>query len=156
LLVAPARAAGLDDELWAAAKKGDAAAVKALLEKGADVNARTAYGVTALGFAADKGHLEVVKLLLERKADINVKDNFYQATPLTWALMRNHAAVVKALLEAGAEGADTALRTAAAAGNLEVVRAVIETGKVKEPALTKALAAAPAKNTELVELLKKA
>jgi outer membrane protein assembly factor BamB len=156
LLVSPARAADRNDELWAAAKKGDAAAVKALLDKGADVNAKTAYGVTALGFAADKGHLEVVKVLLEHKADVNLKDTFYQATPLTWALMRNHAGIVKALLEAGADGADAALRTAAAAGSLEVVRAILETGKVKEPALTKALAAVPAKNTELVELLKKA
>jgi outer membrane protein assembly factor BamB len=156
LLASPARAADRDEELWAAAKKGDAAAVGALLEKGADVNARTAYGVTALGFAADKGHLEVVKVLLQHKADVNVKDNFYQATPLTWALMRNHAGIVKALVEAGAEGADAALRTAAATGNLDVVRAILETGKVKEPDLTKALAVVAARDGELAEMLKKA
>jgi outer membrane protein assembly factor BamB len=156
LFVYPARAADLNEDLWTAAKKGDATAVKALLDKGADVNAKTAYGVTALGFAADKGHLEVVKLLLEHEADVNVKDTFYQATPLTWALSRNHAAIVKALLEAGADAADAALRTAAATGSLEVVRAILETGKVKEPGLTKALAVVPAKNTDLAELLKKA
>lgn len=54
----------LNEELWTAARKGDAAAVKALLAKGADVNAKFRYGATALSYAADKGHLEVVKVVL--------------------------------------------------------------------------------------------
>src|SRR5437588_6754931 len=89
-------AAGPGEDLLAAAGKGDAAAVKALLAKGADVNARNAYGATALSFAADKGHLEVVKLLLQHKADVNAKDTFYKASPLDWAVMRNHADIIKA------------------------------------------------------------
>ena len=51
------------EELWAAARAGDPARVTAALDKGADVNAKTRYGATALTFAADKGHIEVVKLL---------------------------------------------------------------------------------------------
>ena len=55
--------ASINEELWAAARAGDTAKVTAALDKGADVNAKTRYGATALTFAADKGHLEVVKLL---------------------------------------------------------------------------------------------
>src|SRR6059036_2295307 len=100
--------AGADD-WFAAARKGDAVAVKALLSKGADVNAKSDYGATALSFAADKGHVEVVKLLLAHKADVNVKDTFYKATPLTWAIGKGHVQIVKLLVEAGAEEADPAL-----------------------------------------------
>jgi hypothetical protein len=36
----------LKEDLWAAARKGDAKKVEALLSKGADANAKTAYGAT--------------------------------------------------------------------------------------------------------------
>lgn len=55
----------LNDQLWEAARKGDAAAVAALLDKGADVNAKFRYGSTALFKAADRGNSEVVKSLKE-------------------------------------------------------------------------------------------
>src|SRR3974377_213134 len=84
VLVLPLFAGDLAEELWAAARKGDAAAVKALLAKGVGVNAKAADGATALSFAADKGHVEVVKVLLAHNADVNVKDSFYNATPLDW------------------------------------------------------------------------
>jgi outer membrane protein assembly factor BamB len=152
----PQRAADLTEDFLEAAKKGDVAAVKALLARGADVNAKSAYGVTALAFAADRGHVEVVKLLIAHKADVNARDRFYMATPLTWALSRGHADVIKALIQAGAQGADQALTSAASTGQASIVRAVLETGKVKPAALSKALAATPADQTEVVELLKKA
>ena len=41
------RAADLNADLLAAASKGDADAVKALLAEGADVNAKNSYGATA-------------------------------------------------------------------------------------------------------------
>jgi outer membrane protein assembly factor BamB len=151
-----ARGADGDEDLLAAAKKGDAEVVRALLAKGVDVNAKNAYGATALTFAADKGHLAVVKVLLENKADVNVRDTFYKSTPLDWAVMRNHADVIKALVEAGAAGADDALKGAAAAGRVEIVRAIVETGKLKEEAVSKALAATPSRSTAIAELLKKA
>jgi hypothetical protein len=64
------RAADLGADLLAAAKQRDAAAVQALLAKGADVNAKSSYGATSLSFAANKGHLAVVKVLLQHKADV--------------------------------------------------------------------------------------
>src|SRR3712207_2495053 len=75
-------AQSVNEKLWEAARSGDAAAVRALLERGADVNARFRYGQTALFKAAERGHVEVVKLLLERGADPNVKDTFYGETAL--------------------------------------------------------------------------
>src|SRR5436305_6128578 len=87
--------AALNEELLQAARGGDAKAVAAALAKGADVNAKSPYGATALSFAADKGHTEVARVLVQHKADVNAKDKFYQATPLSWALMRGQAGVLK-------------------------------------------------------------
>ena len=80
----------LNDQLFEAARKGDAAAVTALLDKGADVNAKFRYGTTALFKAAERGNTEVVKVLLARGADVSVKDTFYGATAMTWALDGDH------------------------------------------------------------------
>src|SRR5262245_14729862 len=96
LVAAPVRAFA-DEVLFAAARKGDVAAVRERLAAEADVNAKTPYGATALSFASEKGHLEIVRELLKAKADPNVKDTFYQATPMTWALSKNHTAIVIAL-----------------------------------------------------------
>jgi outer membrane protein assembly factor BamB len=156
LITSLAPAADLNEDLLAAARKGDVEAVKSLVAKGADVNAKSAYGATALHFAADRGHVAVIKLLLELKADPNVRDTFYQASPMNWALLGKHGGVVKALIEGGATGAEDALQGAAVMGYEEVVRAVLETGKLKEAALTKALAVTPAQHTAVVELLTKA
>ena len=68
----------LNDQLFEAVRKGDAAAVTAALDRGADVNAKFRYGATALFKAAERGHAEVVKLLLDRGADVKVKDTFYR------------------------------------------------------------------------------
>jgi ankyrin repeat protein len=45
----------------------------------------------------------VVKLLLEKNADLESKDDEYGQTPLSWAARNGHEAVVKLLLEKGAE-----------------------------------------------------
>ncbi len=156
VLLCPAWAGDLKEELWAAARKGDATAVEALLAKGADVNAKNAYGATALSFATDKGHLEVVEILLKHKADVNVRDTFYKATPLLWAVSKGNAAIVKALLKAGAKEADTYLIFAAGAGKADVVRAIVDNAKVDQASLDRALAAAPKTAAEVGEILRKA
>jgi len=147
----------LNDELWAAARKGDAAAVKALLAKGAEVNAKLRYGTTALSYAADRGHLEVVKVLVEHGAELNIKDTFYNSPPLSWAAYNGHTEVVKFLLEKGAEGKETVLMSGVENDNLEMVKAALAVGGIKEETLTSALArATQANKTEIIEALKKA
>jgi ankyrin repeat protein len=49
--------------------------VKALIDKGADVNAKDKDGQTALMLAAGGGYTEIVKALIEKGADVNAKNN---------------------------------------------------------------------------------
>src|SRR4249919_3789528 len=87
----------LNDQFYEAVRQGNLAAVTALLDKGADVNAKFRYGATALFKAAERGHTEIVKLLLARGADVTVKDTFYGATAMTWALDNDHSEIVTLL-----------------------------------------------------------
>ena len=151
-----AGAQDLNEEFFAAARKGDTAALKALLDKGVDVNARTRYGATALSYACDKGHVEVVKLLIERGADVNAKDAFYGEVPLGWALSHDHAQVVKLLLDKGAAGIERVLVSGVQGGNVEIVKVALEKGGLKQETLNNALMRASSDNKEIIELLKKA
>src|SRR5262245_51365672 len=74
------------DALWAAVRAGDLAAVKTAVEKGADVNARNEYGVTALWIAASKEKLDVVEFLVGKGADVNARDDIWYLTSLTCAV----------------------------------------------------------------------
>jgi outer membrane protein assembly factor BamB len=148
--------ADVNADLLAAAKKGDAAAVKKLIADGADVNAKTPYGVTALLQAAGKGHLEIVKILLENKADPNIKDTFYGQSPLASAAEESKIDIIKALLDAGAKDVKGVLRSSASGGKLELVKVILDKAKLEPDDLTAALAATPAKNKEIAELLTKA
>lgn len=147
----------LNDQLFEAVRKGDAAAVTAALDKGADVNAKFRYGQTALFKAAERGNAEVAKILVDRGADLNVKDTFYQATAITWALGNDHFSVVQLLLSKGAEGAEDVLMTGVRQGKEEVVKMALDSGKIKPDSLTAALAFSMNANTTAIsDLLKKA
>lgn len=151
---APVRADDKAEELFAAARRGDVKAVGTLLDAGVDVNTKSPYGATALHFAADKGHVEVVRLLLKRKADPNAKDTFYSATPVMWAGMHDHAAVLGELIAAGAKGGEDLLRSSAAAGKVEMVRVILAHAKPTPEQLTAAWKAST--SNDVIELLKKA
>jgi len=148
----------LNEQLWEAVRKGDAASVTALLDKGADVNAKYRYGTTALFKAAERGHTEVVKILLARGADASVKDTFYKATAMTWALDGKHFEIVKLLLPKVPEDAGDVLSTGVSESNQELVQAALATGKVSPEDMTVAMAGAmdDPKNASIVEALKKA
>ena len=149
----------LNDQFWEAVRKGDVPTVTALLDKGADVNAKFRYGQTALFKAAERGHAEVVKLLLARGADVTVKDTFYKTNAMSWALDGKHVEVVRALLEKDTDSVNDVLMTGARVGNVELMRVAIEKGGLKPETLTAALTAAEAgdeKKPEIVDMLKKA
>jgi len=148
----------LNDQLFEAARKGDAAAVTDLLDRGADVNAKFRYGTTALFKAAERGNTDVVKVLLARGADATVKDTFYKASAMTWALDGKHFDVVRLLLDKDSTAVDDVLTTGVGEGNPVLVKLALDRGGVKEETLTAALAQAAAdpKMAEIAELLKKA
>lgn len=130
------------DALAEAARKGDAAGVKKLLDEGVDVNTKYRYGATVLSYACDRGHVDVVKLLIDRGADVLVKDTFYNATPLTWAVSPamgrkpQHVEVVRLLLAKGGYDAETlsnALDAATRAGQPEMVAMLERAGAKPKP-----------------------
>lgn len=147
----------LNDQLFEAVRKGDAAGVTAALDKGADVNAKFRYGSTALFKAAERGNAEVAKILLDRGADVKVKDTFYQATAMTWALDGKHVDVVKLILAKSAEDVDDVLLTGTQQGNEELVKVALDRGGAKAETLTVALlTSTEAKNAAISEMLTKA
>jgi ankyrin repeat protein len=123
----------LNKQLIEAANLGNVAAVRALLERGANVNAQTADGWTALMIAAQNGHVEVVKALLDSGANVDAQ-NVDGWTALMAAAQSGHFEVVRALLAGGADvnvkneiGA-IALMDAAKNGHVEVVKVLLEGG----------------------------
>src|SRR5437867_4217380 len=81
-----------------AAMRGDAAAVRALLREGADVNIAEGDGMTALHFAAEHGDPEVAALLLESGANPRAETRIGHHTPLHIAARGGYAAVVRLLV----------------------------------------------------------
>src|SRR6266851_1536916 len=151
------------DAFAEAARKGDAAVVKRLLDEGVDVNTKYRYGATALFYACDRGHLEVVKLLIDRGADVNVKDTFYSATPLTWAVnpamgrKPQHPEVVRLLLQHGAQGKEQALMGAIAAPDAATTKVILDLGGLSAGTLSDALEAATrGKHQDIVAMLEQA
>jgi ankyrin repeat protein len=73
--------------LHAAVEQGLFFVVRWLLDRGADVNARTPAGSkgTALHAAAWSGHIRVARLLVERGADVHAIDAEHRTTPAVWA-----------------------------------------------------------------------
>ena len=86
-----------------AAQRGDAEAVRSLLQQGADPNAAQPDGLTALHWAALNDQLEIAQVLLYAGATVKPVTRVGGYTPLHLASRAGHSAVVRALLEAGAD-----------------------------------------------------
>ena len=87
--------------MWAA-WEGHTQVVGALIEHGADVDARTTTGYTALLLAAREGYTETTQALLEAGADVNdvAEDG---TTALVIAIIRRHTTYAEFLLNHGAD-----------------------------------------------------
>jgi len=148
------------EQLQEAARKGDAATVKKLLDEGVDVNTKFRYNATALFYACDHGHLEVVKVLLDHGADTSGKDTFYGFTPLMLATgpaqkkMPAHTEIAKLLVQKGSPGKEIALSSAIRSGDTALAKVVLDSGGVPAADLSDALEAAKAaQKTEIAALL---
>jgi ankyrin repeat protein len=88
--------------MWAISERHSAVAEE-LLRHGADVNARSKTGFTALMFAAQQGDLDATRILLDAKASPNDVIPKSGATPLIIASAIGHPDVVALLLDKGAD-----------------------------------------------------
>ncbi len=88
--------------LQRAARNGDFAAVKNLVEEGDEVDRADAAGWTALHHTVFEGHERVAAFLLSRGAKVEVPDTDGW-TPLHTAAFNGHAAIVELLLSHGAD-----------------------------------------------------
>ena len=82
-------------------------AIRALIEAGADVNARDSDGETPLMRAALWGNAEAVRVLIEAGADVNAKSDYIGQTALIhaagYALWSRDTEIVNILIKAGAD-----------------------------------------------------
>jgi ankyrin repeat protein len=101
------------DPFWEdAIRRGDAADVHNLLQRGADVNARDRHGQTGLMLAAHAGHRGVVETLLAHGANLNVTAKF-GLSALMLAVVAGHEEIARLLARAGS---DLSLRGSGAPG----------------------------------------
>lgn len=97
----PAQQAELDRRLIAAAWDGDVGRARALIARGADVNAQDETRQSAYLIATSEGYLELLELTLRNGADVDAKDSF-DGTGLIRAAERGHHDIVGRLIQAGA------------------------------------------------------
>ena len=146
-----------------AARGGDAAALRALLGRKADVNATAADGTTALHWAARRDDVAMVEALLRAGAKVGATTRL-GVTPLQLAATNGSVAVITRLLTAGADpntvlpDGETVLMTASRTGAGDAVRALLDRGadlRRKEPAKgqTALMWAAAENNAAVVKLL---
>ncbi len=90
---------GGDTALMFAARSGDLASAKLLVEAGANVNDADAWGVSATALAAHSDFTDLVELLLDKGANPNAAADF---TALHCAIMHRDERMVAALLNHGA------------------------------------------------------
>jgi len=129
------RGPGGSTPLMYAVLDGDAAAVRALLDGGADPNVRNDAGAVALMWATND--VEKTRLLLEHGAKVDAKSDDGRTALLIAAGQRGAAPVVKLLLDRGADpsmkapgggGETNPLLEAATAGEAAIVRLLVERG----------------------------
>ena len=96
-------AATSDTRLADAAMQGDKDAVRSLAKQKIDINAAHGDGATALHWAAYNDDLDMVKILLAAGANVKAATRDGAITPLFMACTNGNAAMIEALLKAGAD-----------------------------------------------------
>ena len=129
-LLSVAVVAAANDELVNAARAQDAAAVRTLLERGADADTRAPDGATALAWAAHWDDLSIANLLVQAGADVDASNDL-GVGPLFLACENGSTAMAELLLRAKADAnarrlnGQTALMMCAREGNVNAVKALL-------------------------------
>ncbi|MGE5245716.1 MAG: ankyrin repeat domain-containing protein [Betaproteobacteria bacterium] len=117
-----------------AAMRQEAGSVRALLERGGDVNAAQGDGMTALHWAALHGDADLARMLLSAGANVRAATRIGAYTPLHLASRTGADRVIAALVAAAADvnaatstGA-TPLMFAAESGSTAAVKALLDAG----------------------------
>ncbi|MGD8340318.1 MAG: ankyrin repeat domain-containing protein [Gammaproteobacteria bacterium] len=133
IALAGAAAAQAASPLVDAASDAEGGTAMALLAAGADANAISEDGTTALHWAAYHDDVELARALIGAGAEVDVT-NDYGSTPLAEAAAIGNPGMISLLLEAGADvertNADgqTALMVVARTNQVEAARLLIEAG----------------------------
>jgi ankyrin repeat protein len=112
---------------------GDTSALRALLQRKADVNAARADGATALHWAVYRDNPEAADLLIAAGANVNAATR-EGVTPLTMASLYGSMPMVGKLLRAGAKATErgpngeTMLMLAARNGNVDLIKRLVAAG----------------------------
>jgi uncharacterized caspase-like protein len=148
-----------------AVNKGDIKVVRAVLDKGVNVNEKDEWGSTALHRAASTGNSDIVRILLDKGANVNEKDE-RESTALHEAVLYGYPDIVQLLLDRGANVhaqnwlGYTPLHYAAAWGYSDIVQLLLNRGV--DPSIADKDGKTPLRkaeekgNTEIVNMLRKA
>jgi ankyrin repeat protein len=162
LTVSAAAAWAADSRIAVAALDGDKAAVRSLIQSGADVNGALPDGTTALHWAVRADDADTVDALIRAKSGVNAKDPDGIA-PLAIACANANPGMIRKLLAAGGDAntadptGETVLMIAARMGNVDGVKALVDAGaqvnaKDRE-AETALMVAVRANHADVVKLL---
>ncbi|KAK8078270.1 hypothetical protein PG996_004440 [Apiospora saccharicola] len=102
-----------------AARNGEVAMTKLLLENNACVELAGVYGLNDVAWAAIKSHCDIIRLHLQNKAETDTPD-LGSRTPLSHAAAGSHEDSVKLLLEYGANYNSTGKKTVIKNGRYEL------------------------------------
>jgi ankyrin repeat protein len=127
-------AATTETTLLDAAESGDhATAMRLVGAKGANVNATSADGATALMYASANDDLELVRALIKAGANVKLKSQL-GTSALTEAAIIGSAPIIDALLKAGADpnfrniDGETPLMAAARSGKVDAAKLLLAAG----------------------------
>jgi ankyrin repeat protein len=124
------RGPNADYPLHEACKLGHEDIVKALIARGAAINAQNKQGYTALHFATERGYANIVSLLLDNQAAVDIVNTnrqtaLHKVTRVSVALiLLQHGASINAMNIAG----ETVLHECCMRGNEELIPLLLEYG----------------------------
>ena len=90
-------------ELMEGVYKNDSAKVESLINSGADVNAKTWGGMSALALAVQFENIKILKILIAAEVSLAKSDGLAVRPPLVFAIKKRNEPVARLLIEAGME-----------------------------------------------------